>query len=157
MSGKSRKLRPKEMRFLELCVQTGDYADAYLKAGFNVNSREVALVKAQRLLARLDAATDYLEIFRQLAPSPFLAAHMSDIAFRAKDPNLRHRGQKLIGDVLGWTEKKEQPAGGGFQINFLSAGPTALQVKAGDSIKEIDGAREKPQKVESGKPISFIK
>ena len=64
---------------------------------------------------------------------------------------------RLIADCLGWTEKREQPAGGGFQINILTAGPTALQVKAGDSMKQIDGDQEKPQKVESGKPISFIK
>jgi hypothetical protein len=138
-------------------VKTGDFAEAYLTAGFKVKSREDALVKAQRLLARIDAATDYLEIFHQFAPSPFLAAHMSDIAFQAKDPNLRHRGQKLIADCLGWTEKKEQPAGGGFQINILSTAPTALQVKAGDSIKQIDGDQEKPQRVEPGKPISFLK
>lgn len=158
MSGKRRKIRPKEMRFLELCVQTGDFAEAYIKAGFKVNSREDdAWVKAKRLLAKLDAAWDYREIFHQLAPSPFFAAHTCAVAFKAKDPNLRLRGQRLIADCLGWTEKKEQPAGAGFQINILSAAPTALQVKAADSIKQIDGDQEKPPKVESGKAISFIR
>ncbi len=157
MSEKQKKLRSKEIRFLELCVETGDFADAYLRSGFKAESREIALVKAQRLLARIDAAADYREIFRQLVPSPYLAAHMSHMAFRARDPNLRHRGQKLIADCLGWTEKKEQPPGGGFEINILSAGPSTVQVKAEDSIKQIEGTQEKPQKVEPGNPISLLK
>ena len=157
MKEKKKKLRPKEMRFLELCVQTGDLAEAYLTAGFKAESREEALVKAQRLLARIDESVEFTEIFRQLAPSPFLAAHMSDLAFRAKDPNLRHRGQKLLADCLGWTEKKEQPPGRGFEINILCARPTGVQVKAGDSLKPIDGDQEEPKKNESGKPISFLR
>ena len=145
------------MRFLELCVQTGDVAEAYLTAGFKADSRENALVKAQRLLIRIDASMDYREIFRQLAPSPFFAAHTCQVAFKAKDPNLRLRGQRLIADCLGWTEKKDQAPGEGFQINIISAGVTGIKVEAEDSKKTIAGDQETPKKIESGKPISFLK
>ncbi len=71
---------------------------------------------------------------------------MCNMAFKTKDPNLRHRGQKLIADCLGWTEKKERPLGGGFQINFFPAAPADLQVD-----------QENPKKIEAEKPISLLK
>ena len=103
----------------------------------------------------LESFEDFRQIIRQFCPVPTLGAHMADIAFSSKDPNLRHKGQKLVAQCLGMLEPDEGQGQAGFTVNVL-AGSAAVQVNAGDGAPDRETIEEK--KVEKiGKPISFIK
>lgn len=100
----------------------------------------------------LETFEDFRDIIRQFSPIPTLGAHMADIAFNSKDPNLRYKGQTHITRVLGLQEP-EVGTVQGFTINIAGA-KQAIQVNQGDS-SDSDAKTTQPKKL--GRPISFIK
>jgi hypothetical protein len=100
-----KKLRPKEIRFLEEYARTGDHAQAYLTAGFRVKSREVARVNGYRLLRKLDERMDYKEILAAVGLSDRRVAEVMKHLVEHEDPKVRVQALHIATKASAGKEK----------------------------------------------------
>uniref|UniRef100_A0A6M3KXQ7 Terminase n=1 Tax=viral metagenome TaxID=1070528 RepID=A0A6M3KXQ7_9ZZZZ len=151
-------LNDKDKKFLHYYYAEGkNLGDAY-NASVRTNvSHPVATQRGFQLKRKLESYQDFRAIIRQFSPIPTLGAHMADIAFEAKDPNLRHKGQKLVAQCLGLLDSEDSRPEGGISINILAGDSAAVQV-VGSGPGEIEAETlEAKQRKKDGKPQSFIK
>lgn len=157
MAGKDHnqaRLQEKHTLFLHYYYSEGKTLHEAYNLSHRKNEKEsIAAQRGYQLKRFLESYQDFREIIRQFSPIPTLGAHMADIAFRSKDPNLRYKGQTHITRVLGLQEP-ELPNVQGFTINIMG-GRQAIQVNAGS--EEGEANNRSPKELNTGKPISFIK
>ncbi len=143
-TGNERRLRPKEIKFLEAFAQTGDHAAAYMAAGYKASTRESARVASYNLLRRLESSADYRDTLRDVGISDYNLAKAIKALMDHPDPRVAAQGVAIAAKVKGWmAERVEAPRG--VQI---------LIVQQNRAVAEAD---ESPLTKVQVKPVSIIR
>ncbi len=140
----TRKLRPKEMKFLEEFAKTGDHASAYMAAGYKTKTRESARVASYALLRRLEQSNDYREILREVGLSDYRLANAIKALIEHSDPRIQAQGVAIAAKVKGWMADRTE-ASKGVQI---------IIVRQGAAVPEAEDTHLTKVQV---KPVALIK
>jgi hypothetical protein len=151
MERKKKKLRPKEMKFLEFYAQNGDAADAYIAAGYKVKSREVARTCGSRLLRKIDGNMDYMEILETVGLTDRRVAEVMKDLIDHPDPKVRVQALNIATKVKGW-QREFLDVDQGQEIIILRRRPE--KIGAGHSREQFP---DEQKQIEARKPIALLR
>ena len=141
-----RKLKPKEIKFLEAYAETGDHAGAYMLAGYKARTKESARVASYALLRRLERSTDYKDILRDVGISDYRLATAIKALINHADPRVQAQGVAIAARVKGWMADRIEAARGA-QILIVQQG-------GGVAVAEADGGTLPKVQL---KPVAMVK
>ena len=139
MDSKKKKLRPKEVKFLEEYAKTGDHANAYISAGFKVKSQEVARVSGYRLLRKIDERMEYREVLEAVGLTDRRVAEVMRELMEHEDPKVRVQALNIATRCLGW-QKETLDVAQGAEIVILRRLPE--QAQSGGQPKALPAAAQ---------------
>ena len=136
MDRKNKKLRPREVKFLEEYAQTGNHAEAFIKAGFRAKNNESARVSAYALLRKLDDKMEYREILDAVGLSDRRVAEAIKALVEHPDPRVQAQGVAIAARVKGWmADRIEAPRGAQILIVQQGGSVAAAEADGGTSPK----------------------
>ncbi|MDD5450909.1 MAG: hypothetical protein PHT49_03330 [Desulfovibrionales bacterium] len=131
-----KKIKPRQMKFLQKYVELGDLGKAYVAAGYTAKNKHSASQGGSMMLKKLDKLMDYREIFDSIGLTErFLAEKMKDL-LSSPDQQVAARTLAVATKCIGW-QREIIGLDEGSEIVIMTRKQAASQPASGGDSDDI--------------------